>query len=260
MYSSHIHICTHAYTHTRIHAHTHSYGLQVHPRQSTNEIQDKSNSLKRKSKGHSPLCTIHFPCLDKQRENWPWKLSTTFHLSCWNFLRWKSDFLKLLQLKYHSVRGRKLCTAIVPFVYESPWGWRITVVRILFKESQLNLKEQQRSSFQWGENLGLRNGQDCVFWRCVRFSGIRYTFIVKHNNEQKAFSSFRASRRKYSKCLVMLKKSYLTVFFSSSAFWPRIGQLFCRTSLWIVLLCLGERYKFKDLCQLRLQWYFSVWL
>lgn len=42
------------------------------------------------------------------------------------------------------------------------------------------------------------------FWKCIHFCGIRYTFIVKLNNEQKAFFFSHASKRKHSKSLVIL--------------------------------------------------------
>lgn len=129
--------------------------------------------------------------IQEMEKNQPWKFSTTFILSCWNFL-WRKIwfFFKLLQLKYHYVQERNLCTVILPFVYESPWGWWITIVRILFKESQINFKVQQWSSFQWGGNLGLRNDQDCVFWRGIHFCGIRNTFIVRFNHKQNALFLF----------------------------------------------------------------------
>ena len=61
------------------------------------------------------------------------------------------------------------------------------LMRIFFKEFQLNFKVQQWPSFQWG-NSGLRKGQECVFEGAdVCVCVIRCNFIVKPNNEQKAF-------------------------------------------------------------------------
>lgn len=154
-------------THPHVHTHTCTHS-SVHPKyihvKAQMSVRAKAISKERKLKIHSSLCPICFLFLDKKWKTLTLKILHNLRSFLLEFPKEKAWLFKeLWQLKYHCVQKRNLCTVILPFVYESPWGWWITMMRILFEEVQLNFKVQQWSSFQWAENLGLRNDQDCVF-------------------------------------------------------------------------------------------------